>query len=218
MSGPAKDGTQTRALLGDVLAPGPLHSALTPPQKKELETLESVIEGGWKTFLEVGEALAEVRKKGLYRDYGTFDEYIKNKWGYSRSYAYNLIGSAEVNEQLSSIEDIKDKPLNESQLRELIPVPEAKREEAWKSAVKLAGDKPLTAKIVHKAAQRFKPRKKEKTGKAKLTKPVAGRRINLGPALKLVEEAEGMAKGNDPLLSKLGALRELLQKLADKTA
>ena|ERR1035441_784643 len=82
---------------------------------------------------------------------------------------------------LSSIEDIEIKPVNEAQLRELISVPVEKRPEAWKSAVKLAGDKPLTAKIVHKAALKFKSKKTKKAGKVK-KKPGAGKQINPAPA------------------------------------
>jgi hypothetical protein len=198
-----------------VSAPKP---ALSPAQQAELEGLEKVIKSGWKTFLEVGEALAQVRDKGLYKDkYDKFEDYWRIELGYSRTYAYNLIGSAEVNEQLSSIEDFDVKPLNESQLRELIPVPEAKRAEAWKSAVKLAGDAPLTARIVHKAALRFKPRNTIKVGKAR-KKPGSGKQINLGPALKLIDEAEGLAEGNDRLLDRLKVLREVLQEVAAKKA
>ncbi len=93
-----------------------------------MERLEAVIKSGWKTFLEVGAALTQVRDQKLYRDkYGTFENYCLGELGFSRPYAYNLMGSAEVSKQLSSIEDIARKPLNEAQLRELIPVPEEKK-------------------------------------------------------------------------------------------
>jgi hypothetical protein len=194
----------------------PPKPTLSPSQQTELERLEAVIKGGWKTFLEVGEALAQVRDKELYKGkYDSFEEYWRIELGYSRSYAYNLIGSAEVNEQLSSIEDFKDKPLNESQLRELISVPEGKRAEAWKNAVKLAGDKPLTARIVHKAALKFKPRK---AAKSRTSKPASAKPVNIKPALKLIDEAAGLAQGNVRLLDRLKALRVMLQEWAGKTA
>ena len=198
------------------VSPPPLKPPLSPSQQTELERLEAVIKGGWKTFLEVGEALAQVRDEDLYKGkYDSFEEYWRIELGYSRSYAYNLIGSAEVNEQLSSIEDFKDKPLNESQLRELISVPEGKRAEAWKTAIKLARDQPLTARIVHKAALKFKPKK---AGKPKTKKSASAKPVNIKPALKLIDEAAGLAQGNVRLLDRLKALRVMLQEWAGKTA
>jgi hypothetical protein len=131
----------------------------------------------------------------------------------SRPYAYNLIGSARVNEQMSSIEDIRVKPQNEAQFRELISVPEEKRVEAWKGAIKLAGEEPVTATIVHRAAAKFKP---EKPGKPTAKKKPSGKRINLGPALKLLARAEQAANVSKDkvVLKELSALRKCLEALA----
>jgi len=200
----------------EVCTPKP---ALSLSEQTELDELEKVIKGGWKTFLEVGVALAHVRDKGLYKGkYANFEDYWRIELGFSRSYAYNLIGSAEVNKQLSSIEDITVKPLNEAQLRELIPVPEEKRAEAWKSAIELAGDNVPTAKIVHKAALKFKPRRRGRAGKAKTKKAGSGKRIDVKPALILIDEAAGLVTGNAQLLDRLNNLREMLLGWAGKTA
>ena len=156
-----------------------------------------MIKSGWKTFLEVGAALTQVRDQKLYRDkYGTFENYCLGELGFSRPYAYNLMGSAEVSKQLSSIEDIARKPLNEAQLRELIPVPEEKRVDALRSAIKLAKDQPLTAKIVHQAAAKFKPKKTIKARKGEIEKPVTVKGINLKPALKCVGQSGKAAREN----------------------
>ena len=129
---------------GEVLA-----SKLTQVQTQELEKCEEIIRKGFGTFLEVGAALAKIRDEKLFLGKcESFDQYWKRELGISRTYAYNLIGSAEVSQQLSSIENIDVKPLNEAQLRELIGVKEEKRIDAWKRAVELAGDKPIKAKIV----------------------------------------------------------------------
>jgi hypothetical protein len=129
-----------------------------------------------------------------------------------------MIGSSEVNRQMSAIADIRRKPLNEAQLRELIPVPEEKRVEVWKSAVKLAGDAPVTAKIVRKAAVKFKSRKTKAAGKAKIEKRASPKSINLGTALKLLAGAEKAAEENKDqlVLKKLAALRKCLEALAGK--
>ena len=147
----------------------------------------------------------------LYRDkYDSFEKYCLHELGFSRPYAYNLLGSAEVNQQMSSIEDIQIKPVNEAQCRELIPVPKEKRVKAWKNALKLAGDNPVTAKIVHQAAAEFKP----KTKKAK-AKPAAKTTVpNIQTALKLVDEIDELVDEEDTekLKAKLIKLRELIEK------
>jgi len=194
-----------------------LPSKLSKDEAEELERCETVIKKGWGTFLEVGRALATIRDKGLFKGkYDTFDRYWKKELGVSRSYAYSLIESAAVNDQLSAIADIEVKPLNEAQLRELIPVKEDRRVDAWKRAVELAGDKPITAKIVRKAALKFKPRRSGK--KFRAAKKLAADGIDLGPALKLLATAEKLAEGNNDkaILKELSALRRLLEELAEK--
>jgi hypothetical protein len=189
-----------------------LASKLSTDQAEELEKCEKIIKQGWGTFLEVGRALATIRDKKLYKGkYYSFDQYWRKELGVSRSYAYSLIESAVVNDQLSAIADIEVKPLNEAQLRELIPVKEGKRVDAWKKAVELAGDNPITAKIVRKAAEKFRPRK---SGKPRVKK--VGGEIDLGPALKLLSQAETLAEENKDkaIQKKLTELRELLEGLA----
>ena len=189
-----------------------LPSKLSKDEVEELERCETVIRKGWGTFLDVGRALATIRDKGLFKvKYDTFDLYWKKELGVSRSYAYSLIESAAVNDQMSAIADIGVKPLNEAQLRELIPVKEDRRIDAWKRAVELAGDKPITAKIVRKAALKFKPRR---SGKAKVKK-VAGK-IDVELGLKLLAKVEKAAEQNkdQAILKELAGLREWLEELA----
>lgn len=194
----------------------PLKPLLTPAEQTERQELETAIKSGWKTFLEVGSAVAKIRDKKLFRDrYETFEQYLLNELGYSLPYAYSLIGSAQVNEQISAIAEIKVKPLNEAQFRELISVPEAKRVAAWKSALKLAGDKPVTAKVVRQAAAAFKPRKAGKAGKA-AKKSASAPILNLKPAFKLIAVIEELAGDDKNLLGNIAALRECLKKIGEK--
>ena len=56
-----------------------------------------MIAKGKQTFVEVGLALAEIRDLRLYkREYSSFSEYCREKWGWNKSYAYYMIDSAEV--------------------------------------------------------------------------------------------------------------------------
>lgn len=100
---------------------------------------------GLSNFIEVGEALAEIRDARLYRvEHGTFEDYCRKKWGFTRMQASRLIGAAEVCNQLVTDQP----PKTESQARPLtkLETPEQQRE-AWTAAVETSGGKP-TAKHV----------------------------------------------------------------------
>ena len=191
--------------------------SLTEKEQADLVCLEKVIRASWQKFVEVGTALAEVRDRKLYRDkHGSFENYCRDELGFSRPYAYNLIGSAEISRQLSSIEDIEVKPANELQCRELISVPAEKREEAWKKVVEEADGQPLTAKLVHQTVAKFKP----KTKKAKHQTPSKTPAPDIKSAIKLVDELAVLADGEDAeeLKAKLAKLRELLEKISKAQA
>lgn len=80
---------------------------ITLTESSRFVALEKTIAKGQQTFVEVGIALAEIRDSKLYRaDYGTFEEYCKDKWGWSKQHAYNLIQCApivESNPQITSL-------------------------------------------------------------------------------------------------------------------
>jgi hypothetical protein len=85
----------------------------------ELSAHEVVIERGYKTFIEVGNALAAIRDGRLYRQhFATFEDYCKQRWSLSRSRAYRLIEGADVVDRMLPIGD-KIVPSTESQAREL---------------------------------------------------------------------------------------------------
>jgi hypothetical protein len=179
----------------DRITPLPPHSsALTDQESRELEQSETIINSGWKTFLEVGQALAKIQKNKLYRGkYATFELYCRERLEISRPYAYNLIGSAEVMEDLSSIEDMPSKPVNEAQTRYLISLPKEKRIAAWKKAVEKAGACPVTAKLVREAVVKYK-----------LNKAVdnSGKKLGIDKSvvisvLRLIEDAEEVVKTKD---------------------
>ena len=110
-----------------------METALTVVEATELKQHESVIDRGLKTFAEVGNALLAIRDGRLYRQsHGTFEEYCKERWGMSRPRAYQLIDSAAVIENLSTM---VDKPTTERQARPLTKLPPADQPEAWERAV-----------------------------------------------------------------------------------
>ena len=98
---------------------------LTVFEKQNLVELEETIQKNLTAFYEVGFALMQIRDNRLYRvEYGTFEEYCKEKWGMERRHAYRLIDGYKVSENLS------DRTQKEYTLRPLTRIkdPEEQRE------------------------------------------------------------------------------------------
>lgn len=87
-------------------------AALTPAESDRLATLETIIERGMGTFVDVGSALLAIRDEHLYRKgYATFERYVNARWNITRGRAYQLITAGLLHTQV----DIQ----NERQAREL---------------------------------------------------------------------------------------------------
>lgn len=74
------------------------HEVMARSRDERLAELETVIARGQKTFIEVGLALAEIRDLRLYkREYSSFAEYCREKWGWEKRYTnYVIAGAAAV--------------------------------------------------------------------------------------------------------------------------
>jgi len=111
-----------------------------------LTECEAVIERGLRTFVEVGEALLRIRDERLYREtHGTFEDYCRERWGFTDRRARHLMGAAEVVADLPTGTVVP----NEAVARELAPLrdePEQLRE-AWSEAVEQHGPAPTAAQV-----------------------------------------------------------------------
>ncbi len=92
-------------------------ATLDGSQESSLQDLEAVIEQGLKIFLKVGAALLSIRDRRLYReDFPTFEDYCRERWGWSKTHVNRQIDAAKVVQNLTPI---GVKPQNEAQAREL---------------------------------------------------------------------------------------------------
>jgi hypothetical protein len=123
----------------------------------ELKQLEVIIQGGLKTFFEVGQALGKIRDKRLYRGtHTTFEAYCRERWEISRVHAHRLVAAAEVRALLAA----GDLPLpeTEGQIRALAILPKAEIPRIWASVVSSAGSGRVTAKLVGTVLRQMQPR------------------------------------------------------------
>lgn len=94
---------------------------MTPLETQELARLEQTIQHGLSSFMAVGAALQRIKDKHLYRaTHETFDAYCRDKWGMTRSRAYQLTQGSTI---AAAIPDASLRPVNESQARALSHFP-----------------------------------------------------------------------------------------------
>ena len=129
----------------------------TPDASGRLNELEKIIKEGRQTFFDVGNALAQIMEEQLYlvKGFGSFTEYYETVWGFKKSYAYQLVQSAEVMKELPATVSTMVETFNPSQVRELVKIPKEQRELIIKTAVdksKSAGRK-MTAKDISESAR-----------------------------------------------------------------
>lgn len=125
---------------------------LTITELTDLKKLEATITKHEQVFVMVGNALLQIQERRLYRkDYGSFQEYCEQRWGWARQHAHRMIQAAAVvnhlNEQVSPMGDTIP---NERVAREVSKVPKEKRAAVVKEAAKSGA---VTTKTVAAAAK-----------------------------------------------------------------
>lgn len=169
----------------------------------KLEALETRVESGLTNFIDVGNALTEIRDRKLYQVAGhtAFEDYCRIRWGMAKSKAYYLINAADT---VSTIVD-KSKITTESQARELSRVEPARRQEVVEKASAATGGK-ITAASLREAVRTELVAEKAKAPVAKFT-PVV-----FTEARELWEVAKGRLdniRKNDP--ERISVLQEVIQ-------
>jgi hypothetical protein len=131
---------------------------------RTLAELETVIERGLSTFVDVGTALAEIRDSRLYRgSHSDFDAYCRDRWGFSRRHSSRLITAAQIAEQLGPVGPIPELstvvdtplPTSERQVRELARVVPEQRAETWQAVVEQHGEKPTAEQVRRVVQERY---------------------------------------------------------------
>ncbi|MBD2458868.1 hypothetical protein H6G80_33040 [Nostoc sp. FACHB-87] len=138
---------------------------LTEQEQSDRLHLERKVE---RAFFEAGKALAELRDRKLYRStHRTFEEYCRDRFGHSRQQSNYLIAAAGVYENLTTngCQNVTDEnlttigcqilPTSERQVRPLVPLTVEEQLTCWQSAVKEAGGKVPTGRIVKDVVQRI---------------------------------------------------------------
>jgi hypothetical protein len=136
-----------------------LCNSLSDSEVVVLDCLESAVARGLRSFLEVGNALLEIREQGLYRAYGTFEAYCRERWGISRTRSYELMDAATVTNAIAGDPTADIMPTNEAQVRPLARLDQADQAPAWREAVETAPGGKVTGAHVAAVAEKYRPEK-----------------------------------------------------------
>jgi archaellum component FlaC len=136
----------------------------------ELEACEKTIERGLNTFIEVGIAIRQIRDNRLYRaDYDTFEEYCRERWGWSRRHANRQVEAADTVELLKPESELNGLgpvgPVSERQARAIAPLAKEDPGEAREVMNRLReqhGDE-MTAKHTEQVVKEIKTAKAIRT-------------------------------------------------------
>ena len=141
---------------GDLLVEEP--QPLSENEQQERERLEKQIVD---SFYQAGVALRELRDRKLFRStHRTFEEYARDILGFSRIRLYQLMGAAQVYENIRENVNapLTFLPTTEYQCRPLVKLTQEEQVEAWKIAVDLAGEKTPTSAAVRQAVLEIEQR------------------------------------------------------------
>lgn len=132
---------------------------LTADEQSSLAMHESRIEIALDQMLVhgviVGVNLREINRNRLYRDYGTFEQYVAARWQKGRRWAYQLIDAAQVLDNIGENVRHGAQIPSERQLRPLTALPAQEQSIAWNEANARTDGKP-TAKVVEQVVREMR--------------------------------------------------------------
>ena len=124
---------------------------LAVQERARFAALEEVVEKNLRGFIEIGDALREIKESELFRDkFNTWEDYLNGRWGHafsSRQQAARLMAASSVVENVQPTDEQRAQ-LKETHVRHLAKLePEAQRE-AFDKALDASTDGKLTEKLV----------------------------------------------------------------------
>jgi hypothetical protein len=163
---------------------------LTPPEQDRFNLLVQAIDDGMAACLIVGAALREIKERKFYMSAGfkSFEDFVDNKWGWTKRYCNQLILDANAINSLPP--SMRKLITSHKAAEELARIPETLRAATVRAATE--GGKKATAKSLKKAAPPIPPRPKAKSGSKPPPRRAGGASSKAPPKLKGPIDATGL--------------------------
>ncbi len=147
------------AVDAELLPDSPQREEETPLSAEERErfvTLERQVE---ESFLTAARALREINERRLYREsYPTFEDYIRDRFDFTKRLAYYYIDAANIADNLSGSElKVHIMPTSETQLRPLKSLPPERQRIVWGKSVERADGKAPSGALVRQTKEELFP-------------------------------------------------------------
>jgi hypothetical protein len=129
---------------------------LTAEERERFVTLERQVE---ESFLTAARALREINERRLYREsYPTFEDYIRDRFDFTKRLAYYYIDAANIADNLSRSElKVHVMPTSETQLRPLKNLPPEQQRIVWGKSVERADGKAPSGALVRQTKEELFP-------------------------------------------------------------
>jgi len=177
---------------------------LTEAERMALTDNEGIISRGRAVFVDVLAAFSVIHDRHLYRmTNDTFAAYCADRWDLGKKRAEQMIRAHGVVAEIAAgagldptdVDTVVSSglvPTTERLARELIGVPEGQRAEAWEEAQDAAATegKPVTAKHVRKAREKYTPVKERAPRKPKAEPKTMAEEVAEATARRLAEAPE----------------------------
>lgn len=184
-------------------------AGLSEDEKARLAEYERTIRSSMETFVKVGEAIAEIRNRKLYREtHGTFEDYCRDTFGFTSGRARQLTTAANVAKEIKSVTGVTLP--NEKTARTVAQIPSKDRADVVEAAAK---DGPVTtARIAGEVAKRKGPPPERVEIEAEPLIDKAGREYRDPEVMK----ALGQTGEFDSIVNDLNALRRRVEALGER--
>ena len=131
-------------------------SIVTEIEAQRFTELETAIERGVQTFVEVGNALIEIRDSRLYRaDYGTFEDYCRERWGFTDRRARQLMTATEIVTNIQTGTAVPVLPQTERQARGLSGLTPDQQREVWRQVITDSSNSKPTAIDIERVVNEY---------------------------------------------------------------
>lgn len=179
--------------------------SVTPEDRAEFKRQHKIVETGVKAFWKVGQALAAIKGKNLWRAGGhkSWDAYCRSVAGMSRGHAHRLLGAAGFMEMLKTSPRGDVLPMMEAQVRPLLRLEDPEQQvDVWFTAVDRAdGGQPSAPMVKELVLEKLHP-----DGSAEKPTSRAQQRFDLVVKLKAVIAKRNSWEDVEKLLVELETL------------
>lgn len=129
------------------------------PRFRELErTIERAADSIRDSSVVIGLALEEIKRTDMWKEsgeYASFLDYTQGRWGYKRSYSFELLATANVAKEIGKSTMVDSIPANTRQARELVRAPDPVA--AWAEIVEKHEPQEITAAVIREHVQQAQP-------------------------------------------------------------